>query len=463
MNIRCLPVLLACATIAPLAAQTETAAPTDPGGFAHADAVLRVDYVAAGKWLVSTDGHTVKAWSVSDGGLAATQAVPNEVQAISGHPIDPLVAVLNKGNLIELRSLPDLALVRSWNAEDAQELEFSPSGDVLATCAYTGIRFWNTNDGTLTKWIKLSEDLMGLAFSPDGKWLVTAGTRYDRGGATLSIWRLGDYARVQDMGGDAGAFYRATFTPDGQQVVAGSNNDQISLWRIPSGRRAAIREGFPRGLWNVTAGADGKTLLSADGNRVRLWNLSDCSLRKTFEGHTGSIKTIVASPDGLSFATAGKDRTIRLWQLADGAPVRSLVDPDADKKPVPAVLPSVPVAASTPTQAGEAETPGLVVSGRLLDESGKPVANVALKLPLAYPQEKGGLLYMFAPHFLEATTDADGRFMFKGVKAGKKYALVHMAGNNLSPLKRTDGSIVILDIHEGVADIELGDIPFERR
>ena len=89
-----------------------------------------------------------------------------------------------------------------------------------------------------------------------------------------------------------------------------------------------------------------------------------------------------------------------------------------------------------------------------------PVAHFALRLVRAYPNEKGGLLYVFSPHY-EAETDADGRFRFEGVKSGERYALVDMSSGRPSPLKRADGSTVLLELIKDPKSIALGDIRVE--
>ena len=457
------------AAVSPLSAQTAASALASLDGFAHAAGVRRVEYASAGKWLVSMDDNTIKTWSMPDGAPAGAVVLPERAEAFRCSPTEPLLALLTRQYDVELRTIPDLTLVRSWKSLDyTAGLAFSPDGKILATCAYGGIRFWNTSTGELVKHLEVKEVFSTLAFSPDGKWLVTAGRRELMGGGhLLSVWQLSDYTRAQKVVPpyEDGAIFTLAFTPDGKFFAAGSNNDQISLWHMPSGKQAVIKEGRPYGLWTVSAGTDGKTLYSADYGRIRLWNLPDCSARATFEAHSKQINSIAPSPDGLTIATGSDDRTIRLWKLADNSLVHNLVAPKAAPEPSPAGTPAGTAVATAPESAAPATESGprLVVSGRLVGPDNKPVANIALKLPLAFPDKGGGLLYMFAPNFFEATTDADGRFRFAGVKPGEKYAVVHMSGTSLSPLKRTDGSIVLLDIGPGTANIDLGEIPFERR
>jgi hypothetical protein len=331
LAIRCVLVASAAST---LLAQSDTAkAPTT--GFAHADEVRYVAFDSSGKWLVSMDESVVKTWRLPEGKRVTQAVVEGGASVVRISPTEPLVAILRKDYAVELRTLPGLQLVRSWKTNQSTScLAFSHDGSNVATCEIGSVRFWDTATGTQVRQIESKEEQFeskevfnNLAFSPDGKWLATSG-RHDfwSGNPRVSLWQLSDLTRVRTMGSHPeGAYYTLSFTPDSNYLVAGSNNDQWSLWGVPSGKPAAIRDG-PNGYWTVTPGTDGATLLSADGGRVQVWNLPGGTQRLAFEGHQGQVRSIAPSPDGATFATAGKDRAIRVWKLADGSLVQQLVD-----------------------------------------------------------------------------------------------------------------------------------------
>ena len=70
---------------------------------------------------------------------------------------------------------------------------------------------------------------------------------------------------------------------------------------------------------------DGSLIATAskDGN-VRLWDAADGSPVRTLSGHGGGVNSIAFSPDGALLASGSDDRTAKLWNIGDGSLVRTL-------------------------------------------------------------------------------------------------------------------------------------------
>jgi WD40 repeat protein len=89
-------------------------------------------------------------------------------------------------------------------------------------------------------------------------------------------------------------------------------------------QQAALLE-HPTGIRSVAFGPDGRLLATAaEDGAVRIWNVADGALVNTLIGHIDVVGAVAFAPDGKLLASASDDKTIRLWEVATGQLVRVL-------------------------------------------------------------------------------------------------------------------------------------------
>jgi len=111
------------------------------------------------------------------------------------------------------------------------------------------------------------------------------------------------------------------YSPDGRILATAFVDPEIRLWDVPTGRLIRTLVGSSR---NTPRGAafspDGHWLaVTCDRGNVQLWGPGSGHLLWEKEAHGDGGQEVIFAPDGRTFATAGGDSTVRLWEAATGA------------------------------------------------------------------------------------------------------------------------------------------------
>ena len=163
----------------------------------------------------------------------------------------------------------------------------------------------------------VDEQVYTLAFSPDGKKIITAGAVYGLPGQ-IKMWsvatakELFSITRVTGVRG-------VTFAPDGQSFVAADFGGAITLRDAKTGSEKAIMKGHAAGVNAVAYSPNGFLLLSAGLDRVvKLWDMKLQKERLVFSGHTDFVFSAAYFHHSPLFVSGSKDNTARIWDVDTG-------------------------------------------------------------------------------------------------------------------------------------------------
>jgi WD40 repeat protein len=149
----------------------------------------------------------------------------------------------------------------------------------------------------------------GVAASPDGKWLATAG--HDE---RVHLWRSDSRELVASLTGRAGLVWTVAFSPDSRHVASGGPG--IKIWDVEGRERFDLtgHQGLvvslayhPKRPWLFSSGNDGT---------VRLWDTSNGKELGILHRFTGAVNKLAVDPAGRWLAAACHDHHVALWDLS---------------------------------------------------------------------------------------------------------------------------------------------------
>ncbi len=226
-------------------------------------------------------------------------------------------------------------------------LAFSPDGKMLVTAGDDlHMEIWDTASGAeLYSWPAHTGLVNALAFDSTGTRLVSASDDYK-----VKVWDISTNA-INKAGTIPLSFTlelpaevkSLAFSPDGTRLATGVHNGTAKIWDFATGKELLTLRGHADSVISVAFSMDGKRLATAslDGT-AKVWDASTGTEMFTLAGHTNAVMAVAFSPDGERIATASRDGTAKLWDaksgqelltfLGDGAGLNSIVfSPDGKR------------------------------------------------------------------------------------------------------------------------------------
>jgi WD40 repeat protein len=153
-----------------------------------------------------------------------------------------------------------------------------------------------------------------LAFTPDGRWLLSGGED-----GTVRLWGLPEGRCLREIHAHPAGVTAVVTHPDGRQVVSGARDSTLREWELPELRPARTLREENHAALSLALSPDGRLLAAGlDNWMVCLWDLAEGVLRERVRGHGAAVSAVAISPDGRLLASASVDQTVRLWDLPDG-------------------------------------------------------------------------------------------------------------------------------------------------
>jgi WD40 repeat protein len=128
---------------------------------------------------------------------------------------------------------------------------------------------------------QISDEVRGVAFSPDGKTLAVGhiGILGSEAENIVRLWDVATGEMVAELRGHTGGVINVTFSPDGKRLATEGggmvSDDTVRLWDLATGRALVVSQQHGIGYRSVVAfSVDGKMLAAGgkEDNNLRLWD-----------------------------------------------------------------------------------------------------------------------------------------------------------------------------------------------
>lgn len=274
--------------------------------------------------------------------LTLPPAIVKPVRALAMHPGNAIVAA-SRGNQVKLldaktgdvtATLIDDALKTSdgkpANAAHVSLVEsmaFSPDGSILATGSFREVTLWSTEKKTLLARIGgFADKVTAIAWAPKGDIFATAGGAPTEDGEVKFFEASGKpLAEIKSPHSDT--VFGLAFSPDGTMLATAGADKFVRVFDPATGKLLKSFEGHTQHVLDVAWGPDGKRFVSVGADDlIKIWDFEKGEKVRDLKGSVKQVTRLAFAGKSVNFFTAGGDGTVRRWSIETGDPSRTFSD-----------------------------------------------------------------------------------------------------------------------------------------
>jgi WD40 repeat protein/serine/threonine protein kinase len=200
-------------------------------------------------------------------------------------------------------------------------LAFSPDSRVLAMAAaqFGVVRLWNVVTNREVAVLRHPGSLEFVSFSADGKRLVAGA------GQSVRLWKLAGAAEKLTLSGHGDGVPGLAFSPDGKLLASAGKDHVVRLWDPVTGQVVRELRGFGGPVQSVAFNADGRFLTTtAWTGGIKVWEVHSAQALPTVPPDLGRAQFVAGfSPDGKHFMSCGGlggGLGVKIWNVVHAGP-----------------------------------------------------------------------------------------------------------------------------------------------
>lgn len=216
-------------------------------------------------------------------------------------------------------------VITAPRASAVHALAASPWAPLLAVTGQKQVLLFDTRSLELCGILPFPEgDPVSLAFTPDGRYLITGGGTPGKSGVTVTFdIRTG--GRVLTAAREFDSVLAADLRPDLTAVATGSPSKLVKIWRSDDGEQVHSIKKHTEWVTALDYSPDGILLATGDRNGgVWVWEADNGNEFHTLRAHQAAITAAIFRDDSNLLATASEDGTVRFWEMNGGSEVRKI-------------------------------------------------------------------------------------------------------------------------------------------
>ena len=155
------------------------------------------------------------------------------------------------------------------------------------------------------------KSVYAVAVTPDGRDVISGSE--DR---TLKIWDLEKGEEKTTLRGHHGWVTAVAVTPDGNCAISASEDKTLKVWDLRTGEEKTTFRGHKDTVWAVAVTPNGKYAVSSSLDKtLKIWDLEKGVEKTTLRGHKDSVCDVAVTPNGEYAVSASLDKTLKVWDL----------------------------------------------------------------------------------------------------------------------------------------------------